>query len=766
MTEYNYRIHCLEQRLKDDKNKIIAIYGIGNNAKAILDCLTEHHIVGLIDSQMTGKYIWGKKLLNQLEILELKVDTIIMAAELDSSEYIYQRFAEFCYDHNINLLNIYGLPEINLRKKLAREEADYPISNEFLLEKEISMHNAICFQIKDVLLNVNIGKAEDFLGVVWEKSASQINKEDFIIKRIAAENSLKKRGIYTIRDVYDRLAAFGGKYQEECPVLYESEWKAFQDRIASRRIMITICNKTMDSRTVYLVSDLNYEEKAVRFLLHAAGLQDNYYLLNEAEALVKYQKGLLRNICEKLEDHSLLLIGTKNRLMLPLIYNQDIFLIKSSLELMQSSPAFALSKEIMEATTVNTEALDKISERWNSPFLGGTGSGGHPNIRRKHRIIVPPSEKPVVSIVIPVYEQFEMTCNCVETIVCNTDEGLYEIIIADDQSEGPVRELDKTVVGAKIIHNKENMGFLKNCNNAVGYAAGKYLVFLNNDTLVQKDWLPPMLSLMENNHDIGLVGSKLLNSDGTLQEAGNIVWQDGSITCYGRGDLAAEAPWYQYVRDVDYITGASIMIRMSLWKEIGGFDCRYIPAYYEDNDLAFEVRKRGYRVCYQPFSRVIHLEGMTHGRDVNSGIKSYQIINEEKFRDKWKTFLLKQHFPYELNYQEALDRRLAGCKAVLLIIDTITARIFEVINKYLSEGRSVKVVLINCAYNVEVSTLQQMGVEVLYGKYVQEYFDIWLSGYDNLFEYALYSCDDIDNQVLNSLRRSGITYSCLEEMKE
>ena len=93
------------------------------------------------------------------------------------------------------------------------------------------------------------------------------------------------------------------------------------------------------------------------------------------------------------------------------------------------------------------------------------------------------------------------------------------------------------------------------------------------------------------------------------------------------------------VKDVDYISGASIMISASLWNEIGGFDARFVPAYYEDTDLAFEVRKRGYRVLYQPQSVVVHFEGVTNGTDTSSGLKNFQVANKYKFYFKWKAIL-------------------------------------------------------------------------------------------------------------------------------
>src|SRR5699024_4776423 len=160
------------------------------------------------------------------------------------------------------------------------------------------------------------------------------------------------------------------------------------------------------------------------------------------------------------------------------------------------------------------------------------------------------------------------------------------------------------------------------------------ILFLNNDTQVTEGWLSSLVKLIESDSTIGMVGSKLVYPDGRLQEAGGIIWSDGSGWNYGRMD-DPDKPEYNYVKDVDYISGASIMIRRELWEQIGGFDVRYTPAYCEDADLAFEVRKAGYRVVYQPLSKVIHFEGVSNGTDVNgTGLKRYQVENFKKLKEK------------------------------------------------------------------------------------------------------------------------------------
>ncbi len=342
------------------------------------------------------------------------------------------------------------------------------------------------------------------------------------------------------------------------------------------------------------------------------------------------------------------------------------------------------------------------------------------------------SLKPIVSIIIPVYNHFSYTYNCLKSIKNNSGDVSYEIIIADDCSDDDVKRLDDIIFGANIIHNKENLGFLLNCNNAATKANGKYILFLNNDTLVQVGWLSALLNSIESDDNIGMVGSKLVYPDGRLQEAGGILWNDGSAWNYGN-KADADRPEYNYVKDVDYISGAAIMIRTSLWKQIGGFDKRFIPAYYEDTDLAFEVRRHGYRVVYEPKSVVVHFEGVSNGTNVNDGIKKYQIDNAQKFFEKWQDTLTKEHFPNAVNLFQARDR--SRNKKTVVVID-------HYVPTYDKDAGSRNIhlyikCLVNTGYNVKLigdnffksepytSIFESLGVEVLVGNYYYQHWKEW-----------------------------------------
>ena len=204
----------------------------------------------------------------------------------------------------------------------------------------------------------------------------------------------------------------------------------------------------------------------------------------------------------------------------------------------------------------------------------------------------------------------------------------------------------------KILRNPENVGFIMSCNRGAEAAQGDILVFLNNDTLPLSGWLSPLLRILRDNPEAGAVGGKLIYQDGTLQEAGGVIFSDGSACNFGKFDKTPNAPLYDFLREVDYCSGALLATRRAVFLELGGFDERFNPAYYEDADYCFSLRARGYRVYYQPESVVIHFEGVSSGTDTNTGVKSYQAVNRRKFIEKWRE-ALRHYYPAPQQYDAA-----------------------------------------------------------------------------------------------------------------
>jgi GT2 family glycosyltransferase/glycosyltransferase involved in cell wall biosynthesis len=251
-----------------------------------------------------------------------------------------------------------------------------------------------------------------------------------------------------------------------------------------------------------------------------------------------------------------------------------------------------------------------------------------------------------VSVIIPVYNQWDSTRACLNSVLESSaaDDIRFEVILADDGStDGTLRAAER-YPGLRVVRTPSNVGFLRNCNQAARQARGRHILLLNNDTVVMPGWMSALHQLMEADHSAAMVGSKLLYPDGTIQEAGAVLWNDATAHNFGRG-MARTAANCNYVREVDYVSGASVLIRKAFWESVGGFDERYETAYCEDSDLAMAARAAGHRVLYEPESEVIHFEHQTYAEQAPTHNPALQRRNIAKLAEKWAEAFATQHQP-------------------------------------------------------------------------------------------------------------------------
>lgn len=370
---------------------------------------------------------------------------------------------------------------------------------------------------------------------------------------------------------------------------------------------------------------------------------------------------------------------------------------------------------------------------------------------------LPCPEQPMVSVIIPAYNHLNHTLTCLRSIAAQPSMVSAEIIVVDDCSSDETEVTLPQIGGLRYLRNAQNLGFIGACNAGADAARGDYLVFLNNDTAVQPGWLDALMETFTTHANVGLVGAKLIYPDGRLQEAGGIVFADASGWNYGRfGDPSA--PEYNFVREADYCSGAAIAVPTALFREFDGFDRHYAPAYYEDTDLAMKVWDKGLRVLYQPAAAVVHFEGISSGTDTTTGVKAYQVVNQQKFLERWQARL--QRHPVAGTRIELARQHRDGRR--VLIIDATTPtpdqdsgslRMLNLMKVLRAEGYAISFFADNRAWLPRYTAeLQQLGVEVLWHPYLSDPVR-WFAEQGPLLDAVILSRHYIASQYVDLVRQ-------------
>jgi len=247
-----------------------------------------------------------------------------------------------------------------------------------------------------------------------------------------------------------------------------------------------------------------------------------------------------------------------------------------------------------------------------------------------NRLTFPPQPAPVVSIVVVMFNNAALNLQCLMSIHAQQATPL-ELIVVDNASSDETTILLGRLEGCTVLRQQENLHFLRAANVGARAARGRHLLFLNNDTTLGSQALAEACGILDREADVGAVGGKILLLDGSLQEAGSIIWQDGSTSGYGRGADPLD-PSYQFQRDVDYCSGAFLMVRRAVFDQLGGFDPLFAPAYYEDADLCARIWEAGLRVVYSPRIQIVHVESASYGAD--GSINRHIVNNRERFKHR------------------------------------------------------------------------------------------------------------------------------------
>lgn len=658
------------------------------------------------------------------------------------------------------------------------EECQVHVDNIETSKLQINIAVNEIFRISDVLLEVRNknagGEQYPFQTSVCKNiysiniSLNSKNKIDLLLKFKIEKNSEIENEYYRnecvrLEQQKEELHTELIRKQGHVEYMLEKE-RDYQNQLTQKNKKLESHQEEINNKNAH-IEQLLEQERAYMNLLNTKGVRLLRHWWNFKEKLFPQgsKRRFLAKMLKKFLRHPIYMLKkcTPSR-------------IKKTLHYMRNEDGAMLERRLDAATLDAGESLERMKLEL-FPELPEIKS-----VSDVEKLVLPYSENPTVSIVIPVYNQFGYTYNCLKSIIKNTTDVEYEIIIGDDCSTDITQQISELVENVIVAKTKTNVRFLRNCNNAAKLARGKYILFLNNDTQVLPNWLSSLVELIERKDDIGMVGSKLLYPDGTLQEAGGIIWGDGHAWNYGNGQ-SPNKPEFNYVKEVDYISGAAIMIRRNLWEEIGGFDELFNPAYCEDSDLAFEVRKHGYKLMYQPLSMVVHFEGKSNGTDLSSGVKKYQVENMKKLSQKWKEEY-KNQSENEDDLFHARDR--SRNKKTILIIDHYVPQfdkdagsrtIYQYIKMFVDKGYNVKFMGDNFYKDEPYTTiLEQLGVEVLSGSWYAQHYKEWIIKHKDDIDFAFLNRPHITEKYIDFLKQNtnikcnyyGSDLHCLRLMRE
>jgi GT2 family glycosyltransferase len=240
-------------------------------------------------------------------------------------------------------------------------------------------------------------------------------------------------------------------------------------------------------------------------------------------------------------------------------------------------------------------------------------------------------QHPKVSVCILVTGETQLLLQCLDSLrqPGARVDAMEIVVVANGTPKDQLEPLrcDDIV----LVVNEFNLGFASGCNQATSVARAPLVLFLNDDSLVQEGCIDALVRACESDPSVGAVGARILSDDGSLQEAGSVIWRDGSASHVGEG-MAGGSRAFMEPRWVDYSSANGLLVVRSAWDEAGGFDEGYFPAYFEDVDFSLALAAHGYRTKYEPRATLVHRGSRSTSRFFREFLLSR---NRLRLLEKW-----------------------------------------------------------------------------------------------------------------------------------
>lgn len=273
------------------------------------------------------------------------------------------------------------------------------------------------------------------------------------------------------------------------------------------------------------------------------------------------------------------------------------------------------------------------------------------------------SDDPIVSLIVVGWRDAPHLTTCLGSVATGLRDIAYEVLVVLNEPTASLRDqVARDVTGARVWVFRSNLGFGGAVNYAAAHASGEFLLLINDDSIIESGYLAPLIDIMRRRQRCAIAGTTYLHPDGSLQEAGSVIWQDGTTSAVGDGRSVG---YMYFERKVDYCSGGSVLIRKSVWDELGGFDERYYPAYYEDVDLCLRAAAHGWEVWYEPLASLRHIRSASSGASFRALLGARGL---HTFRERWADVLAEQCAPGQV---ESAVWQAMGHPIRVLVIDDL-----------------------------------------------------------------------------------------------